>query len=114
MATGGDLTDNPNEIAVLRARLHGMANDVQNHGVKLELHNLELANLKESIKTLADNTATSDQLTAATQIVQLKLDRMGDDVSTMKSAMVWTVRVVVGAVLLAVIALVIRSGGVTP
>lgn len=104
-----ELTDHPNEIAVLRARLHGMANDVQNHGIKLELHNLELQNMKEAIKTLADNTATSDQLASATQIVQLKLDAMGSDVSTMKSAMVWTVRIIVGAVIAAVLALVLRG-----
>jgi hypothetical protein len=104
-----DLTDNPNEISVLRQRQHALADAVHQHGIKLELHSLELLNVKKAMELLAASAATGEQLASATQIVQLKLDRLGDDVSTMKNAMVWAVRLVVGAVIMAVIALVLRG-----
>lgn len=102
--------DTQNELSVLRAKLQAMSDIVHGHGLRLELQQMELQNVKKAIDVLAATAATGEQLSNTSVMVQLKLDRLSDEFAEIRGQMVWGVRLVVGAVILAVIALVTRGG----
>lgn len=99
---------NPEEFSRLEARVHRLADDVQSHRAQLGEHKLLLKILKESVDGLRVSMATSEQLDALENTLHLKLDNLTAAVDPIKRGVYWIVTLVLGAVVLAGMALLLR------
>lgn len=96
---------NAGEIKGLRQRIHDLAEAIHRQGLDSARHELEI----EAMKDAVDKTATREQLAHAHETVTLKLGQVSADVLEVRRWIIAGVSIVMSAVILAIIALVIRG-----
>ena len=101
--------DDNSELNQMRRRTHDLADVVHAHGIKIELHTMAIANLKECIDTIRQTSATSEQMRAVVELVTAKLDHLTEKFDSVNQMVTWAIRIVIGAVILGVLAMVIKS-----
>lgn len=99
------------ELARTRERLHKINDMVQSHEVKLGEHSILLTMFAGELETLKQNVATKEHVEAGVTALTLKLDNLADKVAPIRSGVHWLVILVLGAVVTAILTLVLRGGG---
>jgi hypothetical protein len=125
----GDIYTDVNEFDRLRAEVHRLAGAQHDCGLKVAIVERDLVTLradvlsirqaaatqgdvqmlKSEIATIRNTGATSYELKAFTELINLKLAHINDDLVMIKSTMYKGVGIIVTAVLLAVLALVLKQ-----
>lgn len=101
--------DEAAEFARLRDRLHKQADEIQRHDGKLIEHALEIANVKTDLASMRASMATSEQLKAAVELLTEKLANLGRQTASVQTGINWAVGLILGTVLLAILALVLKG-----
>lgn len=100
------------EIRYLRDRVHSIASDVQVHRSETALHKHEIARLVTDMadvrETLSDTMVTKEALTSSVQLVMAEMRSQGRDLELVKRAVFGATAIVVTAVIVAVVAVVVR------
>lgn len=124
----GEMFDG-DESKRLRARIHNLADKVQGHEIFLETHRSELARNKEEILELRRTVvyqpqfqnisqdlsdlriaaATKSELVSEKMLINSKLDAMEKNLNGIREAFGWGMKIIVGAVLMALLALVLKG-----
>lgn len=109
------------EIDKLRSRIHNMSDRLQSHESRLAVSEFIAENLTKRVDAFARTMATGEQLTNAVTQIELKLTNtkeklesavasLKDDLGPIKNGIYWIVTLIIGAVVLAIIATVIKKG----
>lgn len=99
------------ELERMRDRVHKIADELQEHRLKIGEHELRLTTVAADVSDLHETMATSDQLDSVKQTLTLKLDHLTETVSPLRRGLNWAVGLILSGVLLAVLNLVLRSQG---
>lgn len=120
-----DMTEEEQEK--LRQRLHNMNDKVQSHELRLAEQGALLRSVTERVDGIVKTMATSDQLHAmelnlalqlgnaksqlesAVALIREQVTNVKDDLLPIKSGINWLARLIIGAVILAVLALVLKG-----
>ena len=97
------------ELSYLRARVHKIADAAQTHEVSIHELKLEVAILKGSLAALSATSVTSDQLKSSIELLRVEFRQLHADLALIKRAIYWAATVIIGAVILALLSLVIRG-----
>jgi uncharacterized protein YigA (DUF484 family) len=106
-------------VEALRGRLHKIGDMVTVHEGTLARHEIVIGQLSSGLSDLRETAATKEQLQYAQHTVtadikalsvqlDLKLDKITDAVDTLQSGGKWLILLVVGAVVAAILELVIK------
>ncbi len=102
-------------IEKFRARFHNLADKVHGHELKVAELRLQVNYLLESFKGMASAAqltaavATIEQkLSAESKVLTLQIGHIHEDVSSIKRGIWWVIGIVIGAVILAVLAFVLK------
>ncbi len=106
--------------AQLRARIHRLADTVQNHHVELVSHQLEIGVLTERVKMMGEQMSTRDQLSSAvndftfrltstSNEMALKLQLVHADLDPIKKGIYGLLALVLTGVVLAIMGLVLKG-----
>lgn len=99
-------TDDLLDLKSVRARVHNLNDQVQ----KLVGENIELRTrmegLRETLNSFMIRAATRDQLDALGTVMQNQLQAVKNDLAPIQRGIWWVVTLILGAVILAVLALV--------
>lgn len=116
------------EITRIRGRIHGMADKVQGHEIFIEQHRVKIERTEHDVEELrrtmmsmfADirgTTASRGDLAAATAVIDLKLNSQAEQMKGIKDSIdksnantVWLVRLVIGAIVLAIVGFLLNGG----
>lgn len=101
--------DHDDDLQKIRVRLHHISDTVHGHGMRLELHSLELVNIKKTIEGLEETMATSTQLESLSELMQVKLDHVSDELSAIRKVLLWAAGLILSAVVMAVVSLVVKG-----
>ncbi len=93
----------------LRARVRRMADSMNDLRMKQAEDRMMINQQGEAIKFISGTTATSIELRSAMEVVNLKLDGINKTIAPMKSGINWAVGLILGAVFMAVLALVLNG-----
>jgi len=96
------------DVEYLRARVHKLADVTQANASSIAELKLTTANLAGQLAGLASSSATSQQLEYAVELLTVKLGHLHEDLSLIKRAIYWASGIVIGGIILAVLALVVR------
>lgn len=113
--------DDLSEIDKLRSRVHNMSDRLQAHENRLAIMEFQSEALAKRIDIFARTMATGEQLTNCVAQIELKLTNakeklesavaaIKEDLGPIKNGIYWIVTLIVGAVVLAIIATVIKKG----
>ena len=111
-----DFLSDGNNFASIRARLHRLADTVQKHELDMREHHVQIGMLFDTIKGMASanqlqNAVTNIELkiVAAGELMDSKVTQIHEDVAGIKKVIWWAVTVVLGSVILAVMALILKK-----
>lgn len=102
------------ELQKVRERLHKLADDQQEHRMKIAEHELRLSALAADVLDMRDSAATRDQLASLEALLTLKLDQLAKTIEPIRSGINKLVWVIVVAILMALLGLVLVKPGVFP
>ncbi len=108
------------EILKVRERLHKLSDQVQVHEGKILGHDIKIEFAAQQVQALIAQTATREQLDTATlslgeklaasvALMTLQIQTIADDIAPLRKGIYWIVTLVLGAVVLAVLTLVLRQ-----
>lgn len=118
-----------NEAKRIRARIHNLADKVQGHEIFLETHRSEIArnkedlielrrtvvfqsqfqNISQDLSDLRIVAATKAELVSEKMLINSKLDSMEKNLNAIREAFGWGIKIIVGAVIMALMALVLKG-----
>ena len=104
------LGDLPQEIRYVRARIHKLFDDSQVMAGLMTECRLKIAGLESDVTNLRNETATRQQLTSAIELLSVKIQGLSDDLEPVKKGITWAVSLTMGAVMLALLSLVLHKG----
>lgn len=93
-----------------RARLHKLADSVQNHEIRLAEQKRDIERSRDDIKHLQSTTVSQSHVDLAVKLIEEKIHNLEEIVKPIRDNIVWGTRLVVGSIIAALIALVIRMG----
>lgn len=107
-------------IESYRRRVHRLADTVQIHEGKLGEHGVLIGVLTQQVEALRRTTASREQLDHAVAVVRgqldtyhaenkLKFDNMRDQLEPIRRGVFWAVGLIIGAVLFAIMTLVLNG-----
>lgn len=99
------------EVTRLRERLHKLADMAQAHEGKVSEHTTLLKVFAGELETLKMTLATKESVEAGTMLLTLKIDQLNTTLDPIRRSVYWVASIIVGAVLVALLALVLRTGG---
>lgn len=97
------------EESRIRARIHKLADQVQIHTLTLAEHALLLRALTDDQRTMKSTMATTEQVAHSAALIEAKIDGIREIVEPIRRGINWAIGLVLGAVILAIIGLVIKS-----
>jgi len=97
-------------LRTMRERMHKISDMVQAHDGRLLEHTLLITMLTDKVTALSEGSATSSQLQQATETLTLKFDHLTEMLKPIQKGLYVAVGLILTAVLVAVLALVIRTG----
>ena len=111
------LTD---EVIKVRERIHKLADTVQLHEKQLAQHDVMIQAHTTTVESLRTQMSTREQLQNAVSLFEIslessvreltaKLTALHDDLSPIKRGIYWVVTLIIGSVLLAMLALVLKK-----
>lgn len=114
--------EEPAEASILqiRGRIHKLADTVQKHEGQLIQHATVIPLLTQQLEALRSEAATREGVTAAINTLKLqmestareytlKLNQIQEALSPIQRALNWTVALIIGSVILASLALVLKT-----
>lgn len=102
----GDITQ---EIRYARARIHKLTDQLQVANVLITELRIKLASLETDMIAFKAEAATREQLKNAIETLTSKITNLSDDLDPIKKGITWAVSLTLGAVIIALLSLVIRS-----
>jgi ABC-type phosphate transport system auxiliary subunit len=107
-------------IEAYRRRVHRLADTVQTHEGKIGEHGVLIGVLTSQVEALRRTTASREQLDHAVAVVRaqmdtihsenkLRLDNMRDQLEPIRRGVFWAVGLIIGAVLFAIMTLVLNG-----
>lgn len=107
------------ELFKVRERLHRINDVVQVHELKLNEYGIKIDLMAKQVLGLTTQTATREQLDAAVlalgtkvanavDLMSLQIHNIADDLAPIRKGIYWVITMVLGAVVLAVLAFVLR------
>jgi chromosome segregation ATPase len=106
------------EILKVRERIHKLADVVQSHETRLAQHDVliqthtsALETVRQSTREQVDGAVKMIELTIESAVNQTKmqLQSLQDDIAPIKRGIYWIVTLILGSVVLAVLALVLKK-----
>lgn len=94
------------EVERIRERLHKFADMVTSHEAKIGAHEVLLKALTDGYSTLGSRMASREQLEGHMNLINAELGHIREDIAPMKKAINWAAAIVIGAVILALLGLV--------
>lgn len=113
------------DVAHLRSRVHKLADIVQNHEGTLREHQVRLDMNAKQIEVVRQSSATVEQLTHTGELMKqtirntedtlkLRIDNVVDELKPIKSGVYWAVTLIIGAVLLAIMTMLLNGAPPKP
>lgn len=93
-----------NDFRSVRARLHNQSDTLQRHELDLARHDERLTMMFQRLNTMA----STSHLDSAVENITLKINIVRDDVESIRKMGVWVIMLILGAVVMAVMALVLK------
>jgi tetrahydromethanopterin S-methyltransferase subunit B len=91
-----------------RETLHRLSDRIQSHDNSLAEQRMALASLDGRVAAIGDSMVTKDGLALNINRIEGKIDRLTDVVDPIRRGIYWTIGLIVGSVILAMLALILK------
>lgn len=113
MVERDDSMDMESEVRSLRTRHHDLADALQTYRLQQVMQDEGIKYVKETIAHLERTAATGEQLESFKDLCARDFKALSVDMGAVQNSITWAVRIVIGSVILAVLAIVLK-GNITP